>query len=182
MLKNRIKNPILREIAEWAVALALMLLLFLVLHFFVFRVAHVTGGSMMPTLNHGDIVVLNRLEHLVTGPRAGDIVAFPNPSDPSQYYIKRVIGVPGDIVDLQDGVFWVNGVELVDDFSQEPIWERGDVVFPITVEDGRYFVLGDNRNGTIDSRHSSVGNVCSQEMFGRTSLRIWPLERFGRIR
>ena len=181
MLKNRIQNPTLRTIAEWLISIGLAVLLFLVVRSFLFRVAHVTGKSMEPTLNHGDMVVLNRFSYLFSSPRVGDIVAFPYPEDPSEFYIKRVIAVPGDTVDLQEGAFVINDSPLDDYFSSETIISMGDVIFPITIEDGRYFVLGDNRNGSMDSRFSTVGTVPAQDMVGRVSVRVWPIGRFGRV-
>ena len=136
---------------------------------------------MEPTLLHGDMVILNRFSYLFSTPRLGDIVAFPYPQDPSEYYIKRIIALPGDIVDLRDGAFHVNGMPLADDFSYELILARGDVDFPITIEDGRYFVLGDNRNGSVDSRFQSVGTVQARDMVGRVALRVWPMGRFGQV-
>jgi len=181
MLKNRIPNPIIRGIVEWLVAIAFAALLFFVVRSFVFRVAHVTGNSMEPTLSHGDMVILNRFSYLFTAPRVGDIVAFPFPEDPSEYYIKRVIAVSGDIVDLRNGVFYINEQPLEDYFSLEPTVSFGDISFPVTVEDGRYFVLGDNRNQSMDSRFSSVSNVSARDMVGRVAIRIYPFNRLGQV-
>jgi len=181
MLKNRIQNPIIRGIAEWLLAIAVAALLFVVVRSFLFRIAHVTGSSMEPTLSHGDMVVLNRLSYIFTTPRVGDIVAFPFPEDPSEFYIKRIIALPGDVVDLHEGIFFINGQAIDDAFSQMPTVSLGDVQFPITVEDGLFFVLGDNRNGSMDSRFSSVGNVPARDMVGRVAVRIYPFNRLGRV-
>ncbi|MCL2216105.1 MAG: signal peptidase I [Defluviitaleaceae bacterium] len=181
MLKNRIQNPILRGIAEWLIAIAVAALLFLVVRSFLFRVAHVTGNSMEPTLSHGDMVVLNRLSYIFTSPRVGDIVAFPFPEDPSEFYIKRVVAVPGDIVDLRNGIFFINGYILEDDFSLEPTVSFGDVSFPVALGENRFFVLGDNRNGSMDSRFSSVGTIHARDMVGRVAVRIYPFNRLGRV-
>jgi signal peptidase I len=181
MLKNRIKNPILRGMVEWLVSLGLAVLLFFVVRGFLFRIAHVDGNSMMPTLEHGDMVVLNRLVYVFSDPQVGDIVAFPYAENPSEYYIKRIIAAPGDIVDLSEGFFFVNGLLLEDEFSAEPTRVMGDVNFPITIEEGRFFVLGDNRNGSQDSRTTSVGTVPASDMIGRASTRIWPLGRIGTV-
>jgi len=181
MLKNRIPNPIIRGAVEWLLAIALAALLFFVVRSFLFRTAHVTGNSMEPTLSHGDMVVLNRLSYLFFDPRVGDIVAFPFAEDPSEFYIKRVIAAPGDIVDLRNGLFYVNGEPLDDAFSYYPTVSFGDIRFPITIEDGRYFVLGDNRNGSMDSRFASVGNIRARDMVGRVAIRFYPFNRFGTV-
>jgi signal peptidase I len=118
MLKNRIANPYVRSLVEWLLAIALAFVLFLILRNFVFRLAHVSGSSMEPTLMHNDMVILSRLSYLISDPKTGDIIAFPFKENPSEFYIKRVIGVTGDIIDLQPYHFLVIGIRLDDDFSQ----------------------------------------------------------------
>jgi signal peptidase I len=178
---NRIENPILRGIAEWIVTLVLAILLFFVVREFLFRTARVDGTSMSPTLEHGDTVILNRLVYHIGTPKAGDIVAFPNPANPSVYFIKRVIGVPGDTVELIDGVFFVNGEQLEDDFSSELIIGRVNMG-TLVVEEGYFFVLGDNRNNSQDSRFPDVGTIHASDMIGRAGIRIWPLGRLGLVK
>jgi len=136
---------------------------------------------MEPSLSHGDVLILNRLSYVFSSPSVGDIVAFPYPEDPSAYFIKRIIAQGGDVVDIQDNQFIINGVPLDDPFSQEPLRAPWNVNFPITVEEGRFFVLGDNRNGSRDSRNVTVGNVDGDEMIGRVFVRIWPFSTFGRV-
>jgi signal peptidase I len=188
MFKKYIKNPYLQSAAEWLVLLGLAALLFFVVRGFLFRVAHVDGNSMAPTLEHGDMVILNRLAYRLSRPRAGDIVAFPYANNPSEYYIKRVVGLPGDYIAWGTGFVYINGIRLDDDFSAEPTRLMGDLVdehgvqiFSVTVEDGYFFVLGDNRNGSQDSRFFSVGTIARRDMVGRAGFRIWPLNRLGRV-
>ena len=180
MLTKRISNPILRNLLEWVLAAGLALLLFFVMRTFVFRLATVSGPSMLPSLRDGDMVFLNRFSYLFIEPQIGDIVAFPNPNDPSEHYIKRVIGAPGDTIDWHMGAFYINGYPLDDSFSHEAV-SAGDVRFPITIEEGYFFVLGDNRNQSMDSRNSAVGNVPGRVMVGRVAFRIWPLNALGRV-
>jgi len=178
---NRIANPHVRSLVEWLIAIGLAVLFFFFARNFLFRVAHVDGSSMNPTLEHGDMVILNRLGLLLSDPRPGDIVAFPYPNNPSEHHIKRIIGTPGDTVDLRDGFFYVNDTRLNDDFSVERVFAVWDVAFPLTVEEDVYFVLGDNRNASKDSRFSTVGNIHASDMVGRVLLRVWPLGRFGNV-
>jgi len=180
MFTNRISNPILRNIVEWVLACVLALLLYFVVRTFFFRLATVSGPSMLPSLRDGDMVFLNRFSYLFIEPQVGDIVAFPNPNNPSEHYIKRVIGAPGDIIDVRMGVFYINNLPLNDAFSHEVV-SSGDVRFPITVEDGHFFVLGDNRNHSMDSRNTAVGNVAGDVMVGRVAFRLWPLNALGRV-
>lgn len=179
MLKNQIVNPILRNILELVFFALLAILVFFALRTFIFRNASVIGSSMSPTLSHGDMVIINRLSYYFISPQAGDIVAFPYQGDPSEIYIKRVIGMPGDIINFENGHFYINDERLRDPFSTIPVFAMGDVVFPITVEQGHFFVLGDNRNVSKDSRFTSVGNVPESDMIGKALIRIWPLGSFG---
>ncbi|MCL2361002.1 MAG: signal peptidase I [Defluviitaleaceae bacterium] len=181
MLKKRISNPVVRGLVEWAIAIGLAFLLFFVLRMYVFRVAHVSGESMHPTLHDGDRVILNRAAIVFGEPQVGDIVAYPYPGNPSEYHIKRVIGVYGDVVDFVNGGFIVNGTPLEDDFSHEVVWSMGNVYFPLTVEEGRVFVLGDNRNASKDSRYSTVGTVANDDIIGRVLVRIWPFDSLGQV-
>jgi len=178
---SRITNPAVKSLVEWLWAIGLAIVLFFVLRMFVFRVAHVSGFSMMPTLSDGDRVILNRAAVVFGSVREGDIIAFPYPGNPSEYHIKRVIGVSGDVVDLVNGHFVVNGEPLQDAFSHDAIWSAGNVDFPITVEDGRVFVLGDNRNGSKDSRYATVGTISDRDILGRVLVRVWPISDFGQV-
>jgi len=181
MLTSRISSPAFRGLVEWLIAIGMAVLLFFVLRTFVFRVAHVSGTSMLPTLENGDMVILNRFTVVFGTPRRGDIVAFQYPENPSEHHIKRIIGIPGDVVDFNDGRFFINGAYLVDDFSDEIIWSMVDTVFPLTVQDGYFFVFCDNRNGSRDSRHADVGTIPVDEMVGRAVIRIWPFATWGRV-
>jgi len=180
MFRKRISNPIVRGLVEWVVAIGFAFLLFFVLRMYVFRVAHVSGESMAPTLSDGDRVILNRAAIVFGEPKAGDIVAYPYPGDPSEYHIKRVIAVYGDVVDFVNGGFHVNGAPLIDAFSYDAT-TMGNVDFPLTVEEGRVFVLGDNRNASKDSRYLSVGTVANEDILGRVLVRIWPFGNFGQV-
>ncbi|MCL1786652.1 MAG: signal peptidase I [Defluviitaleaceae bacterium] len=166
---------------EWVVVIGLALLLALLARTFLFRITRVTGYSMEPSLSHGDVLILNRFSYLFTSPRVGDIVAFPYPKDPSDFFIKRVIAVSGDIVDLQNDQFLVNGQPLEDAFSNVPVLNRGTMAFPLTVEAGHLFLLGDNRNVSRDSRCITVGTVPERDMLGKVLVRFWPLSSFGRV-
>ncbi|MCL2357214.1 MAG: signal peptidase I [Defluviitaleaceae bacterium] len=179
---ERIENPILRGAAEWLILIGLAILLFLVMRMFIFRTAHVDGFSMSPTLEHGDWIILNRFVYIVSTPRAGDITAFPNPENRSEFFVKRIVAVPGDEVDLRGGFFYVNGERLEDDFSAEPTGGSGLLDFPVIVEERHFFLLGDNRNGSQDSRFAVVGTIPHRDMVGRAGVQVWPPGRMGSLR
>ncbi|MCL2371905.1 MAG: signal peptidase I [Defluviitaleaceae bacterium] len=179
---SRISNPFLRGLAEWLATILLAVILFFVMRTFLFRTASVVGNSMEPTLQHGDMVVLNRLSYWFISPRAGDIVAFPYQGNPSEMYIKRVVGVPGDIIDLRNGIFYVNDQPMDDDFTGIEVLAIGNISFPTeAVPEGHFFVLGDNRNQSKDSRFTSVGTIPEGDMLGKVLVRIWPLGSLGRV-
>jgi len=181
MLKN-IENPTLRNLAEWAVAAIFAVLLFLFMRNFVFRIADVNGHSMEPTLSHGDFVLLSRVGYWFGEPQAGDIIAFPYREDPAEFYIKRITAVPGDTVDFYNNRFIINGQECIYEFADLDIRSSGDISLPMVVPEGRFFVLGDNRNSSKDSRYQTVGAIASRDMIGRVVIRFWPLDRFGVVR
>ncbi len=172
-----------RQFKEWLVAIVVALAAYLVITNFVFKVANISGISMEPTLKHAETVYINRLVYVFSKPKKGDIIAFPYkggnaPSD----YVKRIIGLPGDEIDLRDYKFYVNGEPLDDAYSTEYVTAMGDVRFPVTVPEGSYFVLGDNRNLSNDSRYLSVGCVNKSDIYGKVSLRILPISVFGVIK
>ncbi|MCL2287417.1 MAG: signal peptidase I [Firmicutes bacterium] len=181
MFKVRIENPFLRGLVEWILVIGLALLLALIARSFLFRITRVTGYSMEPSLSHGDVLILNRFTYLFRSPAVGDIVAFPYPKDPSDFFIKRVVAVSGDTVDFHNSQFWVNGLPLDDSFSVVPVLSIGDMNFPVTVEEGHLFLLGDNRNVSRDSRCTTVGTVPESEMLGKVFIRFWPISSFGRV-
>jgi signal peptidase I len=176
---SSLRKKIIRSAAEWLFAVGVALIVYFILSSYVIRIASVDGNSMEPTLIHRDLVILSKISYIAGEPRPGDIVAFPYKENPSEYYIKRIVGLPGDVIDIDGRMFYINGEPLEDDFSSEPIIAGGDAGFPLTVPDGYYFVLGDNRNSSKDSRYSSVGCIPKKEMVGKVVLRFWPPSRFG---
>ncbi|MCD7709364.1 MAG: signal peptidase I [Clostridiales bacterium] len=141
----------------------------------VLPVIKVTGTSMEPTLEDGDVVVLVKGR----GIDAGDIVAL--------YYnnrllLKRVIGMPGDVIEISDdGIVTRNGEPLDEPYVQTPSLGECDMVFPYEVPQGSYFVMGDNREFSVDSRSRAVGSIAEDQIVGKVIFRIWPLGRLGAV-
>lgn len=155
-----------------AVVLAAIIVLF------VARAFTVDGPSMQPTLHTGERLLIDKVTYRLRDPHRGDVVVFRYPSDPRQYYIKRVVGLPGDEIRITGGLLHINGTAIHEEYTIGPIFgEYG----PYTVPDGRYFVLGDNRNNSEDSRSHRVGAVPRDLIIGRALVRYWPLPRTGII-
>lgn len=175
MIKKHVKNKILCSILEWIASLVIVIAICLFINEFVVSRAVVNSTSMEPTFRHGEVVLVNRFIYRFTRQKPGDIIVFPYKGMPLQYFVKRVVGLPGDVIDIVDYQFTVNGIVLEDAFSEEPVYALGNVVFPLTVPEDSIFVLGDNRNGSKDSRYSDVGCIPRSDIVGKVFMRIWPL-------
>ncbi len=140
------------------------------------------GASMEGTLENGETILVNRIIYSVSQPKSGDVVVFkPNGNEKSQYYIKRVVAVPGDTVQIVDGVLYVNG-EMFDSKDTEVIENAGLAAEPVTVGTGEYFVIGDNRNNSEDSRYASFGNVKEDYIAGKAWFYYSAINKLGRIK
>lgn len=138
-----------------------------------FRAVGVEGSSMTPTLVDGDWVAVTSVTPHVNH---GDIVVITQPWERDIPIIKRVIGVAGDTIDInfETGEVFINGELQQEDYILEPTLTNYNAAFPLTVPEGRIFVMGDNRNGSLDSRSSKVGLVDERYVLGRAAFRIWP--------
>ena len=140
----------------------------------------VSGSSMEPTLHHGDQLILDKLSYHFSEPERFDIIVFPFQYEEKTYYVKRIIGLPGETVQIDlSGNIYINGEILEEDYGLEPINFPGLAQEPITLGEDEYFVLGDNRNNSSDSRDPSVGNIKRDDIMGKAWVRIWPLNKFG---
>jgi signal peptidase I len=138
----------------------------------------VEGPSMQPNFHTGQFVIVSRLHYMLEAPQRGDIVVFHYPGNPDEDYIKRVIGVPGDVVELRNQQVYVNGERLNEPYIAEECSRTScpDEVFP-KLEPGQYFVMGDNRNHSSDSRR--FGAVDRRFIVGEALLRYWPPSDWG---
>lgn len=160
-----------REVFE---TLLIALILFLAINAVTARI-RVDGSSMEPSLHHNELIMVNRLAYKLGEPALADVVVFRFPRDPEQEYIKRIIGVPGDTVEIIDHQVFVNGIFIDEPYIAAPTNQSG----VWTVPEGRYFVLGDNRNDSSDSR--TWGTVPEEYVIGKAVFVYWPPEDWGLI-
>jgi signal peptidase I len=145
---------------------------------FVGQAFRVQGTSMLPLLEDGERIIVNKFVYRFYPIERGDVVVFWYPRDPSVSFIKRVVGLPGDTVELRRGLLFVNGVRVQENYLSARF--RDDETHPpVEVKRGYYFVLGDHRNSSNDSR--SWGEVPEKYIYGRASLRFWPVAKVGFI-
>lgn len=171
-----------KEILSWVFYIAFVLVLTWVIITFVGQRTRVDGRSMMNTLHDGDNLIVEKLSYRFSDPKRFDIIVFP-PTGKKEYYIKRIIGLPGETVQIdENGNIYINGELLEENYGAETIQNPGRAANPITLGDDEYFVMGDNRNNSKDSRSEEVGNVKRSQIIGRAWLRIWPLNKFGLLK
>lgn len=171
---------VVKEIFSTILYILLVLFGTWVLITFVGQRTSVSGSSMEPTLHHGDQLILDKLSYHFSEPERFDIIVFPFQYEEKTYYVKRIIGLPGETVQIDlSGNIYINGEILEEDYGLEPINFPGLAQEPITLGEDEYFVLGDNRNNSSDSRDPSVGNIKRDDIMGKAWVRIWPLNKFG---
>ena len=178
--ENNKKKSIGREILSWVVYIAIIFGLTMLIVTFVGQRTMVDGNSMLNTLEDKDNLIVDKISYRFTDPKRFDIIVFPyKHAEKKTYYIKRIIGLPGETVQIVDGKIYINGEVLEEDYGREVMESSGVAANPITLGDDEYFVLGDNRNNSKDSREPSVGNIKRDDIVGRAWVRIWPLNKIG---
>lgn len=175
-------KKILREILSTGLYLLIVLCLTYLVIAFVGQRTEVNGASMEPTLSDADNLIVDKITYRFRDPERFDIIVFPFKYAEKTYYIKRIIGMPGETVQIdQEGKIYINGEVLYESYGKEVIQADhiGLAGEPITLGEDEYFVLGDNRNNSTDSRVAQVGNIKRDDIIGRAWLRIWPFDSFG---
>ena len=175
-------NRIMRELLNTAIYLLCVLGAVWLVITFVGQRTEVEGASMENTLHNGDNLIVDKLSYRFHDPERFDIIVFPFQFQDNTYYIKRIIGLPGDTVQIMDdGSIYINGEKLEENYGMEVIKPEtiGRAAEPIELGDDEYFVMGDNRNNSSDSRTDMVGNIKRENIIGKAWLRIWPVSDFG---
>lgn len=160
------------ETKDWIVSIVIAVVLAMVIRTFVVEPYMVDGPSMKPTLQHQQRLVVNKFIYHFRAPEKGEVLIFKYPKDQSRDFVKRVIAVPGDTLEIKDGNVFVNGELQHEDYILNKC--RGD--YPkVTIPEGHIFVMGDNRNNSEDSRFPDVGFVPFDLLKGKAMVVFWPL-------
>ena len=175
-----------REILDLVIYVAVVaLIVYLILHFVGQRTV-VNGDSMDNTLKDGQSLIMDKISYRFHDPKRFDIVIFPGPEEngESPYFIKRVIGLPGETVQILDGKVYIDGEKLESDVYgiTDTIEYPGIAEDPLTLGEDEYFCMGDNRPVSYDSRYAEVGPVTRGEFIGKVWIRIWPFSKFGPVK
>ena len=170
--KKDVNFPLLKEIFSWIIEIAIVLMMAFVLVYFIGMRTSVVGQSMSETLENGDQILVNRFMYKVIGPKANDVIVFlPNGNEKSHYYVKRVVAVPGETVQIVEGILYVNGAPVEDD-TYDLIADAGIAEHEIKLGNDEYFVLGDNCNSSEDSRSGNIGAVARDDIVGKAWFKL----------
>ena len=166
------------EAKDWAISIVVAIVLAFFIRQFVVELYVVDGPSMRPTLQSRERLVVNKFIYRFQQPVKGEVIVFRYPRDPSRDFIKRVIAVAGDTIEIKDGRVFVNG-QLQ---NEEYILEKTRGSYPLsTVPEGHIFVMGDNRNNSEDSRFRDVGFVSLDMVKGKAIMVFWPLDQLKQL-
>lgn len=169
-----------KELLDTSIYLLVVLVLTYLVITFVGQRTEVSGSSMEATLSDGDNLIVDKITYRFSDPKRFDIIVFPFQYEEDTYYIKRIIGMPGETVQIDgEGTIYIDGEPLEESYGREIMESPGRAYEEIALGGDEYFVLGDNRNHSSDSRDPSVGNIRRRDIIGRAWVRIWPFSKFG---
>lgn len=175
-------KAILKDIVELSLYFLVVLGVSFFIVTFIGQRTVVDGSSMNPTLTDGDNLVVDKISYRFHDPERFDIIVFPYQHEAKTYYIKRIIGLPGETIYVDpDGNIFIDDVLLEEHYGKDIINDGGRASTPITLEDDEYFVMGDNRNNSCDSRDYMVGNIKKDIIVGRAVFRIYPFNQLGLV-
>ncbi|MCI8940241.1 MAG: signal peptidase I [Dorea sp.] len=175
-------GSVLGALLGWILYIAVIIGLALLIITFVGQRTSVSGHSMETTLQDGDQLIVDKISYRFKEPKRFDIIVFPYQYEENVFYIKRIIGLPGETVQVKEGYTYINGQKLESDVYGAEVMEGGGIAEePIVLGKDEYFVLGDNRNHSSDSRDPSVGVLTRKDLLGRAWLRIYPFDHMGVI-
>lgn len=170
------EQKIVREILDWIKYIAIAVVLALLLRHFIIMNIKVPTPSMLPTIQLEDQILVNRFVYRFKAPQRGDIVVFRYPDNPKEYYVKRLIGLEGEVVEIVEGRLSIDGHPVKEDYLYEDM--RGSFG-PYSVPEDSYFMMGDNRNDSKDSRFWNNKYVTDDLIIGKAFFTLFPLNRTG---
>ncbi len=181
--RRRVNYDLLREIIVWIFQIGIVCLLAFVFVYYFGQRASVIGDSMNPELKNGNITLISRAAYSMGKPKRGDVVAFkPNGNENSHYYMKRIVGLPGETIEVVDGKIEVNGRAIKERYETTEIEELGLLAESVKLKKNEYFVLGDDRQNSEDSRSADIGAVKRSEIDGKVWFVVSPGKTFGFVR
>ena len=172
------KHPVLATVWSYTKIVIIAILLAFVIRTYVFDITKVEGLSMYDTLNDGDILFTSKISYLFSQPERGDIIVFDAPDSVGEDYVKRVIGLPNEEIKIDRGLIYING-QLLNEEYVDGLYTDGDI--HMIIPEGFYFVMGDNREVSRDSRSAEVGVISRDHIHGKSVLRLYPFKTFGTL-
>ncbi len=180
--KKPVVMKILIEVFLWVVQIAAVIFLAYFIIYYALEKTNVIGISMEGTLYNDEPIIIDKFSYRISDPKRFDVIVFKQGGNEHSYYnIKRVIGLPGETVQLLGGYILINGLVIEDIVNAEPMMNYGLAEELITLEENEYFVLGDNRNNSEDSRFASIGNIRREEIIGKAFLRLSPFNFINKL-
>lgn len=155
---------------DWVIDIAIAGIIVYIITTFAFQNMYVVGSSMSPTLSNGETVLISKITYRFKAPKRNEIVSFrhEDSSEKDINIVKRIIGLPGDKIEIIDDILYLN------DVAYEDVPSRGNMNYPLIVPEDSYFVLGDNKANSMDSRYLEIGMIPKRELTGKIVIRIWP--------
>ena len=181
--RKKFNLPLFKEVLSWTIEILVVIVIaYVSVEYFGFRTS-VVGQAMESTLKNEEQILVNKFGYLISQPKAGDVIVFlPNGNEKSHYYVRRIIGTPGDKVQILDGAVYVNGKLFNERTNVSSVEDPGIAVDEITLGEDEYFVLGDNRNNSEDSRFANIGNVKKDYIVGKAWFHFSKITDMGKIR
>ncbi len=179
--KENAKPNVKKELLGWLLYFVVIISATYLIVNFVGQRTRVSGDSMLETLHDGDNLIVDKISYRFREPKRFEIIVFPYQHQKDTFYIKRIIGMPGETIQIKNGKIYINGEWLDEPYGREPIdiGKEGIASEPVVLGENEYFVMGDNRNHSADSREASVGVLKKEDFVGRAWIRIWPLNSIG---
>ncbi|MBQ8802712.1 MAG: signal peptidase I [Tyzzerella sp.] len=181
--RRQINYELIREVLVWTFQIAIVCLIAFVLVWYFGQRVSMVGDSMNPVMENGNVTLINRIVYDASTPKRGDVIAFkPNGNDSSYYYIKRIVGLPGETIEIRDGKIFIDEEELEEEYITTEIDDVGIVDEPMKLGNNEFFVLGDDRQNSEDSRTANIGNVKRSEIEGKVWFVVSPGDNFGFVK